>query len=57
MKLGVANHGIENLEFINPPLELADKMKAEKVDLFDPSGPLPSIDSPPRWFNPQMRQN
>ena len=35
MKLGVANHGIENFEFINPPLELADKMKAEKVDLFD----------------------
>jgi alpha-L-fucosidase len=36
MKLGVANHGIENFEFINPPLELADKMKAEKVDLYDP---------------------
>jgi alpha-L-fucosidase len=36
MKLGVANHGIENFEFINPPLELAEKMKAEKVDLFDP---------------------
>jgi alpha-L-fucosidase len=36
MKLGVANHGIENFEFINPPLELANKMKAEKVDLYDP---------------------
>ncbi len=36
MKLGVANHGIENFEFINPPLELAEKMKAEKVDLYDP---------------------
>lgn len=36
MKLGVANHGIENFEFINPPLELAQKMKAEKVDLYDP---------------------
>ena len=24
MKLGVANHGIENFEFINPPLELAE---------------------------------
>ena len=36
MKLGVANHGIENFEFINPPLELAEKMKAEKTDLYDP---------------------
>ena len=36
MKLGVANHGIENFEFINPPLELAERMKAEKVDLYDP---------------------
>ena len=36
MKLGVATHGIENFEFINPPLELAEKMKAEKVDLYDP---------------------
>jgi len=36
MKLGVANHGIENFEFINPPLELAEKMKAEKLDLYDP---------------------
>ena len=36
MKLGVANHGIENFEFINPPLELAEKMKEEKTDLYDP---------------------
>jgi len=36
MKLGVANHGIENFEFINPPLDVVEKMKAEKVDLFDP---------------------
>ncbi len=36
MKLGVANHGIENFEFINPPLDLAEKMKAEKADLYDP---------------------
>ena len=36
MKLGVANHGIENFEFINPPLELAQKMKAERADLYDP---------------------
>jgi alpha-L-fucosidase len=36
MKLGVANHGIENFEFINPPRELAEKMKEEKVDLYDP---------------------
>lgn len=36
MKVGVANHGIENFEFINPPAELAEKMKQEKVDLYDP---------------------
>ena len=36
MKFGVANHGIENFEFINPPTELADKMKAENADLYDP---------------------
>ncbi len=36
MKFGVANHGIENFQFINPPAELADKMKAEKADLYDP---------------------
>lgn len=35
MKLGVANHGIENFQFINPPLELAEKMKAEQADLYD----------------------
>jgi alpha-L-fucosidase len=36
MKLGVANHGIENFQFINPPRELAEKMKAEQADLYDP---------------------
>jgi alpha-L-fucosidase len=36
MKFGVANHGIENFEFINPPLELVERMKADKTDLFDP---------------------
>ena len=36
MKLGLANHGIENFQFINPPKELADRMKAEKADLYDP---------------------
>ncbi len=36
MKLGLANHGIENFQFINPPRELAEKMQAEKVDLYDP---------------------
>jgi alpha-L-fucosidase len=36
MKFGVANHGIENFQFINPPAAMADKMKAEKVDLYDP---------------------
>ncbi len=37
MKLGIANHGIENFQFINPPPELAARMKAAKVDLFDPT--------------------
>ena len=36
MKLGVANHGIENFQFINPPPELAQRMKAENADLYDP---------------------
>jgi alpha-L-fucosidase len=36
MRFGVANHGIENFQFINPPAELADKMKAQKADLYDP---------------------
>ena len=36
MKVGVANHGIENFQFINPPRELAEKMKAEHTDLYDP---------------------
>ncbi len=36
MKLGVANHGIENFEFINPPQDLADRLKAAKADLYDP---------------------
>jgi len=36
LKVGVANHGIENFQFINPPRKLAEKMKAEKSDLYDP---------------------
>jgi len=36
MKLGVANHGIENFEFVNPPRELADRLKSAKADLYDP---------------------
>ena len=36
MKVGVANHGIENFQFVNPPRELAEKMKVEQVDLYDP---------------------
>lgn len=37
MKFGVANHGIENFQFINPPAELAEKMRANKADLYDPA--------------------
>jgi alpha-L-fucosidase len=36
MKLGLANHGIENFQFLNPPASLVNQMKAEKADLFDP---------------------
>jgi alpha-L-fucosidase len=36
LKFGVSNHGIENFQFINPPKELADKLKAEHADLYDP---------------------
>ncbi|HEX8466028.1 MAG TPA: alpha-L-fucosidase [Abditibacterium sp.] len=36
MKFGVSNHGIENIQFINPhPTVLAD-LKAKHADLFDP---------------------
>jgi alpha-L-fucosidase len=37
LKFGVANHGIENFQFINPPAEMVEKMKAEKADLYDPA--------------------
>ena len=37
MKFGIANHGIENFQFINPPSDLIARMKAEKADLFDPA--------------------
>jgi alpha-L-fucosidase len=36
LKVGVANHGIENFQFVNPPRELAEKLKAEHADLYDP---------------------
>jgi len=36
LKFGVSNHGIENFQFINPPPDLAEKMKAEHADLYDP---------------------
>jgi alpha-L-fucosidase len=37
MKFGVANHGIENFQFINPSAQMIEKMKAEKADLYDPA--------------------
>jgi alpha-L-fucosidase len=37
LKFGVSNHGIENFQFINPPPEMAEKMKAEHADLYDPN--------------------
>ena len=36
LKFGVSNHGIENFQFINPPADIAEKMKAEHADLYDP---------------------
>lgn len=36
LKFGVSNHGIENFQFINPPPELLNRLKAEHADLFDP---------------------
>jgi alpha-L-fucosidase len=36
LKFGVSNHGIENFQFINPPAEMAAKIKAEHADLYDP---------------------
>ncbi len=36
LKFGVSNHGIENFQFINPPKELADALRAKSADLFDP---------------------
>jgi alpha-L-fucosidase len=36
MKFGVSNHGIENIQFINPPADLLAELKAKQADLFDP---------------------
>jgi alpha-L-fucosidase len=36
LKFGVSNHGIENFQFVNPPADMAAKMKAEQADLYDP---------------------
>ena len=35
LKFGISNHGIENFQFINPPKELADDLRAKSADLFD----------------------
>ncbi len=36
LKFGVSNHGIENFQFVNPPPDLADELRAKKADLYDP---------------------
>ena len=36
LKFGVSNHGIENFTFINPSKAVSERLKAAKVDLFDP---------------------
>ncbi|KAI9452853.1 alpha-L-fucosidase [Russula earlei] len=37
LKFGFTNHQVENFQFINPPKEMLDRMKAAKADLFDPA--------------------
>lgn len=37
LKFGVSNHGIENFTFINPSTAVSDRLRAAKVDLFDPA--------------------
>ena len=36
LKFGVSNHGIENFQFINPPAGLANLLKTNHADLYDP---------------------
>ena len=36
LKFGVSNHGIENFQFINPPADLAQVLKTNAADLYDP---------------------
>jgi len=36
LKFGVSNHGIENFQFINPPPEMAERLKTNHADLYDP---------------------
>ena len=36
LKFGVSNHGIENFQFVNPPADLAARLKEKRADLFDP---------------------
>lgn len=37
MKFGVSNHGIENFQFINPPPDLANLLRTNRADLYDPN--------------------
>jgi len=36
LKFGVSNHGIENFQFINPPAALAENLRTNHADLYDP---------------------
>jgi alpha-L-fucosidase len=36
LKFGVSNHGIENFQFINPPKDLAEMLRTNHADLYDP---------------------
>ncbi|HXS98859.1 MAG TPA: alpha-L-fucosidase [Candidatus Limnocylindrales bacterium] len=37
LKFGIANHGVENFTFVNPPADLRDRLKAAHADLYDPA--------------------
>ena len=37
LKFGFTNHQVENFQFINPPRDMLERMKAARADLFDPA--------------------
>jgi hypothetical protein len=37
LRFALSNHGVENFTFMNPALELRDRLLAAKADLYDPA--------------------